>query len=107
MGGRRIAKSGAPHSGQCPSQPGRPLGSVTSSASAIVTFRPQTHQPCGPGGTTGSDIGVGDEDELAADVAAFAAPMGVGRLCEGERLSHRQAERALGAEVGRLAERLP
>jgi hypothetical protein len=27
---------------------GRPLGSVTSRGSAIVTFSPQTHQACGP-----------------------------------------------------------
>ena len=46
---RRIANSGEPHSGQWPSQPGRPFGRVTSRGSAMVTFWPQTHQPCGPG----------------------------------------------------------
>ena len=46
---RRMAKSGEPHAGQWPSHPGRPLGSVTSRAPAMVTFWPQTHQPCGPG----------------------------------------------------------
>jgi hypothetical protein len=46
---RRIANSGDPQAGQLPSQPGLPLGSVTSRAPAIVTFWPQTHQPCGPG----------------------------------------------------------
>lgn len=46
---RRMANSGAPHSGQEPFQPGLPLGSVTASASAIGTFWPQTHQPCAAG----------------------------------------------------------
>jgi hypothetical protein len=46
---RRIANRGAPHSGQRPSQPGRPLGRVTSRASAMVTFSPQTHRAWGPG----------------------------------------------------------
>ena len=49
FGFRRIANSGEPHSGQWPAQPGRPLGRVTSRASAIGTFSPQTHQPWGAG----------------------------------------------------------
>jgi hypothetical protein len=54
---RRIANSGEPHSGQWPSQPGRPLGRVTARGSAMGTFWPQTHQPCGPGSCTSSVCG--------------------------------------------------
>ena len=54
---RRIANNGEPHSGQWPSQPGRPFGKVTSRGSAMVTFWPQTHQPCGPGSCTSSVCG--------------------------------------------------
>jgi hypothetical protein len=54
---RRIANNGEPHSGQWPSQPGRPFGRVTSRGSAMVTFWPQTHQPCGPGPGTSSVCG--------------------------------------------------